>query len=67
LLVGPTNELAVVLDTYAPVQGLVDHKIRVDKGSFKVGDVISADVDVEKTRCDATQSHRDALDACRAA
>ena len=60
LLVGPTNELAVVLDTYAPVQGLIVHKIRVDKGSFKAGDVVSAEVDVEKrdaTRRNHTATH----------
>jgi alanyl-tRNA synthetase len=60
LLVGPTSELAVVLDTYAPVQGLIVHKIRVDKGSFKVGDVVAAEVDVEKrnaTRRNHTATH----------
>ena len=60
LLIGPTNELAVVLDTYAPVQGLIVHKIKVDKGSFKVGDVVSAEVDVEKrdaTRRNHTATH----------
>src|SRR5690349_10398759 len=60
LLVGPTNELAVVLDTYAPVAGLIVHKIRVDKGSFKTGDVVSAEVDVEKrdaTRRNHTATH----------
>ena len=60
LLVGLTSELATVLDTYAPVQGLIVHKIRVDKGSFKVGDVVSAEVDVEKrdaTRRNHTATH----------
>src|SRR5678815_2074515 len=60
LLVGPTNEMAVVLDTYAPVQGLIVNKIRVDKGSFKAGDVVSAEVDVEKrdaTRRNHTATH----------
>jgi alanyl-tRNA synthetase len=60
LLVGPTSELAVVLDTYSPVQGLIVHKVRVDKGSFKVGDVVSAEVDVEKrdaTRRNHTATH----------
>jgi alanyl-tRNA synthetase len=60
LLVGPTNELAVVLDTYAPVQGLIVHKIRVDQGRFKTGDVVSAEVDVEKrdaTRRNHTATH----------
>ena len=60
LLVGPTSELAVVLDTYAPAQGLIVHKVRVDKGSFKPGDVVSAEVDVEKrdaTRRNHTATH----------
>ncbi|HKG47919.1 MAG TPA: alanine--tRNA ligase [Pyrinomonadaceae bacterium] len=60
VLVGPTNELAVVLDTYSPAQGLIVHKIRVDKGSFKVGDTVSAEVDVEKrdaTRRNHTATH----------
>ena len=60
LLVGPTSEMAIVLDTYAPVQGLIVHKIRVDKGCFKVGDVIAAEVDVKKrdaTRRNHTATH----------
>ena len=60
LLVGPTSESAVVLDTYAPAQGLIVHKIRADKGSFKVGDVVAAEVDVEKrdaTRRNHTATH----------
>jgi alanyl-tRNA synthetase len=60
LLLGITGELAVVLDTYAPVQGLIVHKIKVDKGSFKIGDIVSAEVDVEKrdaTRRNHTATH----------
>jgi len=60
VIVGPTNELATVLDTYSPAQGLIVHKIKVEKGSFKVGDTVSADVDVEKrdaTRRNHTATH----------
>ena len=60
LIVGPTSELAVVLDTYSPAQGLIVHKIKVEKGSFKVGDTVSAEVDVEKrdaTRRNHTATH----------
>ena len=59
-LVGTTEFLASVLDTYSPVQGLIVHKIKVDKGSVKVGDVVSAEVDVEKrdaTRRNHTATH----------
>jgi alanyl-tRNA synthetase len=60
VMVGPTNELATVLDTYSPAQGLIVHKIKVEKGSFKVGDTVSAEVDVEKrdaTRRNHTATH----------
>ena len=60
LLVGPANELATVFDTYSPAQGLIVHKVRVDKGSFKVGEIIAAEVDVEKrdaTRRNHTATH----------
>jgi alanyl-tRNA synthetase len=60
VVAGPTNELATVLDTYSPAQGLIVHKIKVEKGSFKVGDTVSADVDVEKrdaTRRNHTATH----------
>jgi alanyl-tRNA synthetase len=59
-ITGPTNELASVVDTYSPAQGLIVHKIKVEKGSFKVGDTVSADVDVEKrdaTRRNHTATH----------
>ncbi|HEU4875825.1 MAG TPA: alanine--tRNA ligase [Pyrinomonadaceae bacterium] len=60
LLVGPSGALANVLDTYSPAQGLIVHKVRVDKGGFNVGDVVSAEVDVEKrdaTRRNHTATH----------
>src|SRR5687768_14959638 len=60
LLVGPSGSAANVLDTYSPAQGLIVHKIRVDKGAFNVGDVISAEVDVKKrdaTRRNHTATH----------
>jgi alanyl-tRNA synthetase len=51
---------AVVEDTYSPAQGLIVHKVKVEKGSLKVGDTISARVDVEKrdaTRRNHTATH----------
>jgi alanyl-tRNA synthetase len=56
-----TSELlASVLDTYSPAQGLIVHKVKVEKGSLKVGDTVSAEVDVEKrdaTRRNHTATH----------
>jgi alanyl-tRNA synthetase len=60
LLVGSDGALGTVQDTYSPVQGLVVHKIHMQEGSFKVGDVVSAEVDVEKrdaTRRNHTATH----------
>ena len=60
VLVGPTSALAVVNDTYSPAQGLIVHKVKVEKGSFSVGDTVSAQVDVEKrdaTRRNHTATH----------
>src|ERR1044072_3293245 len=59
-IVGPTNELATVLDTFSPAQGLIVHKIKVEKGSFKAGDTVSAQLDAEKrdaTRRNHTATH----------
>jgi alanyl-tRNA synthetase len=52
--------LAKVFDTYAPVSGLIVHKIRVEKGVLNVGDVVAAEVDVQKrdaTRRNHTATH----------
>ncbi|MCA1591683.1 MAG: alanine--tRNA ligase [Acidobacteria bacterium] len=51
---------AVVADTYSPAQGLIVHKVKVEKGSLKVGETVSARVDVEKrdaTRRNHTATH----------
>ncbi|HJU94126.1 MAG TPA: alanine--tRNA ligase [Pyrinomonadaceae bacterium] len=60
LLVGVSKTLAVVHDTYSPAQGLIVHKIEMMEGTLKVGDVVSAEVDVEKrdaTRRNHTATH----------
>jgi alanyl-tRNA synthetase len=52
--------VAVVTDTYSPVQGLIVHKVKVEKGTLKVGDTVTAEVDVEKrdaTRRNHTATH----------
>ncbi len=49
-----------VADTYSPVSGLIIHKVTVDKGTIKVGDTVTASVDVEKrdaTRRNHTATH----------
>ena len=51
---------AVVTDTFSPAQGLIVHRVKVEKGSLKVGDIVSARVDVEKrdaTRRNHTATH----------
>jgi len=52
--------IATVLDTYSPAQGLIVHKVKVAKGTLKVGDTVTAEVDVEKrdaTRRNHTATH----------
>lgn len=51
---------AHVFDTFAPIAGIVLHKSKVEKGSIKVGDTVTATVDVEKrdaTRRNHTATH----------
>jgi alanyl-tRNA synthetase len=57
---GGTDFIAVVEDTYSPAEGLIVHKVKVEKGVLKVGDVVVAQVDVEKrdaTRRNHTATH----------
>jgi alanyl-tRNA synthetase len=52
--------VASVVDTYSPAQGLIVHKVKVEKGSLKVGDTVAAEVDVVKrdaTRRNHTATH----------
>lgn len=49
-----------VLDTFAPTPGLILHKSKVQSGSIKVGDTVTATVDVAKrdaTRRNHTATH----------
>lgn len=49
-----------VSDTYSPLQGLIIHKVTVEKGMIKVGDEVVATVDAEKrdaTRRNHTATH----------
>src|SRR6185503_9620373 len=39
---GGTDLLASVVDTYSPAQGLVVHKVKVERGSLMVGDTVAA-------------------------
>jgi len=59
VLVNENAEVEVV-DTFSPVAGLIIHKVTVEKGTLKVGDTVSAQVDVEKrdaTRRNHTATH----------
>ena len=49
-----------VLDTFAPIAGIVLHKSKIEKGSIRVGDVVTATVDAAKrdaTRRNHTATH----------
>ncbi|MGD9560785.1 MAG: alanine--tRNA ligase-related protein [Pyrinomonadaceae bacterium] len=51
---------ATVSDTYSPIAGLIIHKVKIERGSIKVGDKVTAIVDVEKrdaTRRNHTATH----------
>ncbi|MCA1615311.1 MAG: alanine--tRNA ligase [Acidobacteria bacterium] len=51
---------AVVTDTHSPAQGLIVHRVKIERGSLRVGETISARVDVEKrdaTRRNHTATH----------
>jgi alanyl-tRNA synthetase len=59
-IVTSTDAVLTVLDTFSPAQGLVVHKVKVDKGELNVNDVVLAQVDVEKrdaTRRNHTATH----------
>ncbi|HMG73024.1 MAG TPA: alanine--tRNA ligase [Pyrinomonadaceae bacterium] len=60
LTVGLPPLIATVTDTYSPAQGLIVHKVKVEKGTLRIGDVVTAEVDVEKrdaTRRNHTATH----------
>jgi alanyl-tRNA synthetase len=55
-----TDFRAKVFDTFAPLGGIVLHKSKIERGSIKVGDVVTAQVDAEKrdaTRRNHTATH----------
>ena len=54
------NVFATVLDTFSPAQGLIVHRVKMERGSLKVGETVFAQVDVEKrdaTRRNHTATH----------
>ncbi len=59
-IAGGTDFSGRVVDTYSPAQGLIVHKVRVERGTLKIGDTVTAEVDVEKrdaTRRNHTATH----------
>jgi alanyl-tRNA synthetase len=59
-LAGNPVLLTAVVDTYSPAQGLIIHQVKVKEGTIRVGDTVSAEVDVEKrdaTRRNHTATH----------
>jgi alanyl-tRNA synthetase len=55
-----TDFRARVLDCFAPMGGIILHKSKVERGSLKVGDTVTAQVDAEKrdaTRRNHTATH----------
>ncbi len=56
----PGSFKATVSDTYSPVPGLIIHKVTANSGLLKVGDAVTASVDVAKrdaTRRNHTATH----------
>ncbi len=54
------NASIAVADTFSPIQGLIVHKVRVEKGKLEVGDEVVVSVDREKrdaTRRNHTATH----------
>lgn len=55
-----TDSIVKVFDTFAPIAGIVLHKSKIEKGAIKVGDTVTATVDVAKrdaTRRNHTATH----------
>jgi len=63
-LIGASASVAVS-DTYSPVPGLIIHKVTVESGELKIGDVVNALVDSE--RRDATRRNHTATHLVHAA